>query len=256
MIPTNLASLNKIYTIKYDVTDSAENAATPALRYVMVRDTLPPVIGLPPTQLVVVDSTSISPNVRSEQLIKDYLVSDLTVQDANSNFDSNLTWNVTITKPNGQSSDPGGTGYDEPSLGLGAVSGIVFPVKQSDPGYVVTITASDSSGNESAAVTRELKIGDTLPPTLTMMGKSIIHDFLRFSTNATGTAPSPATHTDEISGNEYNASGFGGGDHRMMLANYDFVDPGVYGEDANVNWSIDSHFPDWNGNGVGEGTSL
>jgi hypothetical protein len=39
----------------------------------------------------------------------------------------------------------------------------------------------------------------------------------------------------------------------MMLANYDFVDPGVYGEDGNVNWSIDSHFPDWNGNGVGEG---
>jgi hypothetical protein len=253
VILTNLASLNQIYTIKYDVTDSAENAATPALRYVMVRDTLPPVIGLPPTQLVVVDSTSISPNVRSEQLIKDYLVSDLTVQDANDNFDSDLTWNVTITKPNNQNTLPGGTGYDEPSLGLGAVSGIVFPALRADHGYDVNITATDSSGNVSNTVTRELKIGDTLPPTLTMMGKSIIHDFLRFSTNATGTPPSPATHIDEISGNEYNASGFGGGDHRMMLANYDFVDPGVYGEDGNVNWSIDSHFPDWNGNGVGEG---
>lgn len=249
---TNLASLNNIYTIKYDVTDSAENAATPALRYVMVRDTLPPVIGLPPTQLVIVDSTSISnPDVRSEQSIKDYLVSDLTVQDANNNFDSNLTWSVTITKPNGQSSLPGGTGYDAPSPG--AVSGIVFPIRQSDPGYVVTITASDSSGNVSASVVRELKIGDTLPPTLTMMGNSVIHDFLRFSTNATGSPPSPATHTDEISGNDYNSSGFGGGTHRMMLANYDFVDPGVYGEDGNVNWSIDSGFPDWNGNGVGEG---
>jgi hypothetical protein len=252
LILTNLASLNQIYTIKYDVSDSAENAATPALRYVMVRDTLPPVVGLPPTQLVIIDSTSIAnPDVRDEQSIKDYLVSDLTAQDATNNFDSNLTWNVTITKPNGQNTPPGGTGYDEPSPG--AVSGIVFPVKQSDPGYIVSITASDSSGNVSTPVTRELKIGDTLPPTLTMMGKSIIHDFLRFSTNTTGTPPSPATHTDGFSGNEYNATGFDGGDHRMMLANYDFVDPGVYGEDENVNWSIDSGFPDWNGNGVGEG---
>jgi len=252
VILTDLASLNNVYTIKYDVSDSAENAATPVARYVMVRDTLPPVIGLPPTQLVIVDATSTSnPDARDEQSIKDYLVSDLTVQDANSNFDSNLTWNVTITKPNGQSSGPGGTGFDEPSSG--AVSGIVFPTIQADKGYVVTITASDSSGNVSAPVTRELKIGDTLPPTLTLMGKSIIHDFLRFSTNATGTPPSPATHTDEISGNDYNSSGFGGGAHRMMLANYDFVDPGVYGEDGNVNWSKDSGFPDWDGDGVGEG---
>jgi hypothetical protein len=98
-----------------------------------------------------------------------------------------------------------------------------------------------------------LKIGDTLPPTLTMMGKSTIHDFLRFSTNATGTPPIPATHTDEISGNDYNSSGFGGGAHRMMLANYDFVDPGVYAEDGNVNWSTDSGHPDWDGDTIGEG---
>ena len=252
VILTNLASLNNIYTIKYDVSDSAGNAATPALRYVMVRDTLPPVIGLPPTQLVIVDATSTSnPDVRDEQSVKDYLVSDLTVQDANNNFDSNLTWNVTITKPNGQNSLPGGTGFDEPSPG--AVSGIVFPLRQSDPGYVVTITASDSSGNVSDPVTRELKIGDTLPPTLTMMGKSVIHDFLRFAPNTSGNPPAPATHVDEVSGLEYNSTGFGQGAHRMILSAYDFVDPGVYGEDGNVNWSIDSGFPDWDGDGIGEG---
>ena len=38
-----------------------------------------------------------------------------------------------------------------------------------------------------------------------------------------------------------------------MLAAYDFVDPGVYGEDANANWSIDSGYPDWDGDGIGEG---
>ena len=251
-ILTNLASLNNIYTIKYDVSDSAGNAATPALRYVMVRDTLPPVIGLPPTQLVIVDATSTSnPDVRNEQSVKDYLVSDLTAQDANNNFDGNLTWNVTITKPNGQNTLPGGTGFDEPSPG--ALSGIVFPLRQSDPGYVVTITASDSSGNVSDPVTRELKIGDTLPPTLTMMGKSVIHDFLRFAPNTSGNPPTPPTHVDEISGLEYNSTGFGQGDHRMMLSAYDFVDPGVYAEDGNVNWSIDSGYPDWDGDGIGEG---
>ena len=97
---------------------------------------------------------------------------------------------VTITKPNGQNSLPGGTGFDEPSPG--ALSGIVFPLRQSDPGYVVTITASDSSGNVSDPVTRELKIGDTLPPTLTMMGKSVIHDFLRFAPNTSGNPARPS----------------------------------------------------------------
>ena len=39
----------------------------------------------------------------------------------------------------------------------------------------------------------------------------------------------------------------------MLLSAYDFVDPGVYGEDENANWSIDSGFPDWDGDGIGEG---
>ncbi|OUU37139.1 MAG: hypothetical protein CBC16_09505, partial [Verrucomicrobia bacterium TMED56] len=175
---------------------------------------------------------------------------DMTAQDAN-NFDTNLTWSITITKPNGQNTLPGGTGYDAPSPG--AVSGIVFPIKRTDPGYVVTITATDSSGNVGNTVTRELKIGDNLPPTLTMMGKSVIHDFLRFAPNSTGTPPTPPTQTDEITGQEFNASGFAQGEHRMLLAAYDFVDPGVYGEDENVNWSVDSGFPDWDGDGIGEG---
>jgi hypothetical protein len=251
LVLTNLSALDQIYTIRYDVSDSAENAATPLFRHVLVKDTLPPVAALPPTQLVIIDSTSItSPDVRDEQSVKNYLVSDMTAQDAN-DFDSNLTWSVTITKPNGQNSLPGGTGYDRPSPG--AFSGIAFPINRADPGYIVTITAADSSGNISNAVTRELKIGDALPPTLTMMGKSIIHDFLRFAPNATGASPTPPTQVDEITGQEFNASGFGQGAHRMLLAAYDFVDPGVYGEDENVNWSIDSGFPDWDGDGVGEG---
>ena len=74
-ILTNLASLNNIYTIKYGVSDSAGNAANSSLRYFLVRDTLPPVIGLPPTQLVIVDATStLEPGCPNEQSVKDYLV--------------------------------------------------------------------------------------------------------------------------------------------------------------------------------------
>ena len=248
LVLTDFASREQIYTIRYDVSDSAQNAANPLFRYVLVKDTLPPVVALPPTQLVIIDSTSISnPDVRDEQSVKDYLLSDMTARDAN-DYDSNLTWSVTIQKPNGQNTPPGGTGYDAPAPG--AASGIVFPIKRDDPGYVVTIFATDSSGNVSNSVTRELKIGDALPPTLTMMGKSVIHDFLRFAPNPSAVPP---TQVDEITGADFNSSGFGQGEHRMLLSAYDFVDPGVYGEDENVNWSIDSGFPDWDGDGIGEG---
>ena len=86
-----------------------------------------------------------------------------------------------------------------------------------------------------------------------MMGKSVIHDFLRFATNSASGAPTPPTYTDEISGNDFNSSGFGGGEHRMLLADYNFVDPGVYAEDNNSAWNIADNFPDLDGDGIGEG---
>ena len=64
-----------------------------------------------------------------------------------------------------------------------------------------------------------------------MMGKSVIHDF-HVCSQYSGNPPTPPTHVDEISGLEYNSTGFGQGEHRMMLSAYDFVDPGVYGRMA------------------------
>jgi hypothetical protein len=250
LILTSFSSLNQVYTIRYDVQDSAENIATPLARYIVVKDTMAPVVALPPTQTVIIDCTSLSsPDVRNEQSVKDFLVSDMTAQDA-LNFDSNLTWNVEITKPNGQNTLPGGTGYDSP--GLGATLGLVYPATPNDLGYIVTITATDSSGNTSAPVTRELKIGDTIPPVLTMMGRSVIHDYLRFGTNTTN-PPTPPLERDEITQIDYNSTGFSQGGHRMLLASYGFVDPGVYAEDQNANWSVDEGYPDWDGDGIGEG---
>ena len=86
-----------------------------------------------------------------------------------------------------------------------------------------------------------------------MMGKSVIHDFLRFATNTGPDAPSPATHIEEMNGTVHNATGFSGGEHRMLLAGYNFVDPGVYAEDNNSAWNVANNYPDLDGDGVGEG---
>ena len=71
-----------------------------------------------------------------EQSVKDYLVADLNVTDAN-NFEpvANLTWNVTIAKPNGV-----------PTFR-------VFSASKDDPGYTVTISSTDPSGNTSSSIT-------------------------------------------------------------------------------------------------------
>jgi hypothetical protein len=53
------------------------------------------------------------------------------------------------------------------------------------------------------------------------------------------------------------ATGFAGGAHRMMvLAEYNFTDPGVYAEDENADWALDKGYPDLNGNGVGESYAM
>ena len=243
LIPTDdFSKKDQIYTIKYDARDTANNIATSNYRYVVVKDTMPPTITSPANQTLIVDYTSSSnPNVMDEQSVKDYMVADLNVTDAN-DFEKpkNLTWNVTIEKPNGGSYEPG----------------VPFPASKDDPGYTVTISSTDPSGNTSSSITRYLKVGDTKKPVLTMMGKSVIHDFLRFASNTGPDAPSPATHIEEMNGTVHNATGFSGGEHRMLLADYNFVDPGVYAEDNNSAWNIADNYPDLDGDGIGEGYAL
>jgi hypothetical protein len=95
-------------------------------------------------------------------------------------------------------------------------------------------------------------VGDYDPPTLTMMGKAEIHDFFRFGKN-TASPPVPNTHTDEITTLDHCATGFPGGAHRMMLAEYNFTDPGVYAEDNNADFDESKGYPDLDGDTIGEG---
>jgi hypothetical protein len=243
-IKTDKSYLNQFWTIKYDASDSFENHADPKYRYLIVKDTLPPVVNLPPTQLVLLDYTNVSGavDVRSEASVKEYLLSDMTAVDANG-VDDNFTWSVTITKPS-----PLVGGFDEPSVG--APTGIVFPTDKDLQGYIVEIIATDSSGNPSEKRTRELKIGDFTPPVITIMGKTEIHDYLRYKSNSN--ISTQLAFADQPGSQEYNGTGYTFGDHRKLLADYNFVDPGVYAEDSNAHWSKDNNYVDWDGDGVGE----
>ena len=73
------------------------------------------------------------------QSVKDYMVADLNVTDAN-NFEpsGSLTWNVIILKPMAEHTN----------------LAFHFPQIKDDAGYNVTITSTDPSGNTSAPVTR------------------------------------------------------------------------------------------------------
>ncbi|MFL2735827.1 MAG: thrombospondin type 3 repeat-containing protein, partial [Gammaproteobacteria bacterium] len=239
---------NNTFTIKYDASDSLGNQAIPVYRYLIVKDTEPPAINnFYTTPLsdgdnsVVVLNFSYSGSdydVSSEQNIKDFLISQLTATDANNFTPSNdLIWIVEIEKNVGD-----GGSYDPLNP---------YPAIKSNNGYFVTINVKDTSGNTTNTTsTIQLKVGDTTPPVLTMMGQATIHDFLRFKSNS-----SLPTSNEEISGDDYNTTGFAGGEHRLLYHDYNFVDPGVYAEDANSFFNSSTH-PDLDGDGVGEGYAM
>ena len=69
-------------------------------------------------------------------------------------------------------------------------------------------------------------------------------------------ANDPSNQKYDAQGNlltPYASSGFSGGEHRMFVANYNFIDPGAYAEDFNGDFDIrDGRYPDLDGDGAGE----
>ena len=112
--------------------------------------------------------------------------------------------------------------------------GVVYPFQKNDPGYNVTITVEDKYGNKSEPRLRTLKISDKINPVVKLIGSSEIHDFLRFSKNE-GLSNNELLFADrnfnETENPEFDSSGFGGGAHRIILSDYNFVDPGAYAHD-------------------------
>jgi hypothetical protein len=267
IIDTSFDRNNTQYLIKYEVADLAENNATEKYRRIIVKDTLAP--SIQPSSFastVVIDYRSLAnPDASDPADVRQFMVNGLSAVDAN-NFDPGLTWVVDFQKTDSSGRVIPGTSY---------VVGEIFPETRNNhgPGYKITVKVSDSSGNISAEVVRYLKVGDLTPPTLTMMGKSEIHDFFRFGQNLdvnlaqgenTPFLDRPSNESTIVDGKvtvqgnnpNYDATGFAGGAHRMMLAEYSFTDPGVYAEDENADWALLKGYPDLNGNGVGESYAM
>jgi len=252
---TSYPHVNHIFKIEYNVQDSEGNAADPVERFLIIKDTIAPLIypqaDANSSDNFEIDYLSTSPNVNSTSAIEDHLLSGLVASDygalgagVDDTIDGDLNtetnrdkWSVTITKPTSDI-DPI-RGFDE---------GRVYPFAKDDNGYVVTVTVTDEFGNTSTPRTRSLKIGDYQKPVIGLIGSSTIHDFLRYSTNS-----GLGAETEEISGVDFNATGFGGGMHRIMLDNYTFVDPGAYAHDYNSYFSTVLGYKDLQDNdGYGE----
>ena len=252
--------LDKEYKIEYTVRDIPiepslpTNESDPVVRRLIVKDTKPPILNVSDsnsTFLVHYKSVA-QPDIMDVESVKEFMLIGILPYDAN-NYDQDFTygaktqsgeskWNITI----------------DPAF----VPGAIFPrdrnrniINDSEQeGYKFTITLKDQSGNESNALIRYLKVGDYEPPTLYLIGQSEIHDFLRFATNPL--LSEEKVFPDRTLSAETNATGIQGGEHRMLLADYNFVDPGIYAEDENAYFDIKENYPDLNGNGIGEGHAI
>ena len=254
-VSTAYDQLNHIYEIEYNVDDAEGNSADAKYRYLIIKDTTAPVLSLSGGVSTTLElGYSIANDI---DFVKSKLLENVSVYDVSSINPDDFVWEVNITKP---ASDPDSNRSFEWNPDPGATQGIIYPADNTSSGYDVTITATDENGNTSTPFIRELKISDTTAPTITLIGDSTIHDFLRYSKNtglddnATGPRNTELLFADQPDSEEFNSSGFIGGAHRIILDNYTFVDPGAYAEDDNSFFSLydDIPYPDKDGDGIGE----
>ncbi len=259
--------LNDVFEITYLVSDFAGNQADPAYRYVVVKDTTAPVISdsAGVTERVVdIDYTLgfTDAQIRHNllQLIAvidfddDVSVGSTVGEDPQIDGSAQKKWKVEwrqlesdpwqLLDENSTSTELGADPYpptpDEAAVGTG---------------YFIRISLTDDSGNESLYLDRKLRVIDTTPPDFTMLGESVIHDFYRYGYNQ-NLVNNQKTFDDQTAGPEnpeYNGTGFDGGAHRLFLANYNFVDPGIYAEDDSFYVSV---YPDYDGDGRGEARAV
>ena len=238
-----------IYTIRYDANDTEvpPNSAIPQYRTVIVKDTLSPVINWNPIATYEVNSTS--EFVKDINETRKYLLQALsfTAVDEN-NFDQNLSYQNAFSKWSVEF-DPSFIERNDAEGQSG-----VYPLNRESSGYTVKVSVTDASGNQAETKEFELKVGDYAAPEVSFIGDEVIHDFLRFKGN--DSLPQKKLFDDQDDSQLYDSTGaFQGGAHRLLLANYDFVDPGVWAEDE----SFPSNFPDINpvgGNGKRESYAI
>ena len=290
-IPTIAASqsdynniINRTYRIKYIARDKraeefpslGSNEATFERRFI-VKDTIPPRL-IPMDGLFSVTRTvetveldylknnnknlpthshgSMTVYVDQEESVKEYLAKVFEVVDFDPDFDYDdhpEKWEINI----------------DDGLGGGFKGATKFPETQDEyfdneqSGYNVSIRVTDDSGRTSEPYEFKLAVIDNTPPEIHLIGDAEIHDFFRFGQNnnlANNELPFPdrdindPSNTLDRSGNPitYMSSGFAAGEHRMMLGEYNFIEPGVYAEDFNGDFNVIDNYPDLDGDGYGE----
>ena len=197
-----------IYTVRYNVSDAAENDATEVTRTVTVEDTIPPTITRLGDAAVTVecgDSYSDAGATAGDVCDGDLTASiDVTnpvdtntpgeytvrynVSDGEGNTATEVTRTVTVedtTPPTitrtglasvtvecgGTYSDDGATASDVCDGDLTLSIDTTNPVDAGTPGeYTVRYNVSDGEGNTATEVTRTVTVEDTTPPTITRTG--------------------------------------------------------------------------------------
>ncbi len=239
-------TLGAKYKIQYDATDSEGNDADSVYRWLIVQDTTAPDIDytVPSSNIFEINSTSSVVNDENDTIEHILTSLSFTATDAY-NFDQDLSvssnkWEVTFDPP------------FQPDT--------IYPYDRSDSGYTVTVRVKDSSDNYSEPKEFELKIGDYNAPVITFIGEQEIHDFLRYG-ETNGSLANQNLFEDQPTSPdnpEYNATGFSGGAHRIIISDYSFVDPGVFAEDESFNISDNSYplYPDLDGDNRGESYAI
>ena len=260
-VETGYDYVNHIFKIEYNATDNADppNFADPVYRYLKIVDSTAPLISQQEggSDNFEIDYLGDAPDANNSEEVKFHLLQGLVAYDYGAGgseqfIDANLDWSiednyrdkweVIITKPDGSAFEPGR----------------VFPFAKAGDGYDVNITVTDEFGNKSLPKMRKLKVGDYTKPTITLIGSSEIHDFLRFSTNTglddndTGPKNKELLFADQSDSQEFNSTGFSGGAHRILYGDYNFVDPGAYAEDGNSYFSTKDGYKDLDGDTIGE----
>lgn len=280
-------NLGGVYKVRYDVEDSEGNLAEAVYRWLIVKDTIAPSISLQAGELNLAfkSTNQNNPDSSDPNSVKEFMLTGLEVSDnyenplnaiTNNPIQAGMTpwefssgkWDINITKLN--DSNPSDPTNGQPYLGAE-----VYPIGPENEthgdGYLVEIRVSDSSGNTSPFFTRRLKVGDYDPPKITLIGKSLIHDFFRygkntgFDDNSSDPQNEELLYADQVGGvgvnDQFDSTGFQGGAHRLLLSEYNFVDPGAYAEDGNTStyqgyFHTNAGFPDLDGDGVGEGHAI
>ncbi|KZY62174.1 hypothetical protein A3750_09720, partial [Oleiphilus sp. HI0079] len=141
------------YSVTYDVSDAANNAASQVTRTVIVADTTPPVITLVGAPTV--------------------------------NIEQGDTYN-----------DAGATASDSVDGPLTGSISTNNPVNTNIPGtYTVTYNVSDVAGNFAAQVTRTVIVADTTPPAISLIGSSTVN-----VEQGTSYSDAGATASDSVDG--------------------------------------------------------